>query len=282
MENPLANRYDGGFRKAKIVLKPRNRIICMLYPHPAPQNLPPACHTAVSNNRPVVGCLLNMSCKAPQKCESGFTLLEVLTAMALFFMVAGLLTSAVVQAIRVADVGAVETTNARDQSMRLQWFRETIGLTVLPAVDPKAINPAPPLVGDMRSVNGLSLRTQSSQSLGPTKYRFELRFDATSGETQLQLIELEPLFGDSEAGANLVLASWLGSSGRFRYLDNEDRWRDIWPERSSPGQATNFSRSQLPKAIELQYGASGGAIKSVVVAIQDRALPLPSMRELMQ
>lgn len=215
-------------------------------------------------------------------CEQGFTLLEVLTAMALFFMVAGILASGVVQAIRVAEVGAVESTNARDQSMRLQWFRETVGLTVLPSMDPKILDRPPPMLGTDRVFNGVSMRAQNTAVLAPAQYRFELKFDAASGQTQLVMADLARAFGADPAGRQMVLASWPGSRGNFRYLDDNNNWQDSWPERAQTGKTTDFSRSQLPKAVALEYGMSGSPAKNVVVAIQDRALPLPSMRELMQ
>ncbi len=212
----------------------------------------------------------------------GFTLLEVLTAMALFFMVAGILASGVVQAIRVAEVGAVETTHARDQLMRLQWFRETVGLSILPPNSPEKLDRTPPLVGDARKFSGMSIQSHNKQTLAPAQYQFELKFDPSSGKTKLYLIDLEPEFGRQNSQHDMLLAAWPGNEGRFRYLDDDDQWRASWPEQSGTVAPTDFSRSQLPKAVELQYGATNVPLKSVVVAIQDRALPLPSMRDLMQ
>lgn len=213
---------------------------------------------------------------------SGFTLLEVLTAMALSIMAAGIFSSALIQALRVAEVGSNETVKSRDQSMRMQWFRETIGLSELPANDPKVLDREPPLVGDARIVSGVSLVSQYSRSSAPSKYRFELKFDAASGETQLLLADLTPLFADGARLGDKVLASWIGSGGRFRYLSDDDFWLDTWPASAKLLGKTDFSHSQLPKAVELQYGAPDGTTRSVVVAIQDRALPLLSMRELAQ
>ena len=210
----------------------------------------------------------------------GFTLLEMLTAMALFFMVSGILASGVSQAIRVAERGGVETTNARNQSMRLAWFREAIGLTMLPPNDIRVAVTPLPLVGDVRSVTGLSLQAFRAQSHAPGRYRFEIVFDATRGESLLTMTNPTNT-NDTAAQSRIELASWRGSEGRFRYLDDDDRWQDVWP--ADPSAPKDYSRSQLPKAVELRYGdASGLTSQSIIVAIQDRALPLPTMRELAQ
>jgi type II secretory pathway pseudopilin PulG len=214
----------------------------------------------------------------------GFTLLEVLTVMALFFMVAGILTSGVIQAIRVAEVGGVEAARSRDQLMRLAWFRETIGLTILPPNSIKVLDPPPPLVGDVRSVSGLSIQPFESKSYAPGRYRFEIQFNPNSGETELLKSPPDKAFGENvveKAQQRVVLASWQGSEGRFRYLGDDDRWHDQWPIGGLQNAVKDYSRSQLPKAVEIRYGSNASA-NSVVVAIQDRALPLPSMRELMQ
>lgn len=214
--------------------------------------------------------------------HGGFTLLEVLTAMVVFFMVAGILATAVAQAMRVVEVGANETTAARDQAMRLEWFRETVALTILPPIDLRRVNPEPPLTGDGRMVSGMSLRPPASQSLAPEKYKFELKFDAATGETQLLLSELAQVSGGFSGQTGFVLLSWLGSEGGFRYLDDEDRWQDVWPQRAGLARVGERMRLPLPKAVELRYGAAGNPVKAVVVAIQDRALPPPSTREMTQ
>lgn len=207
----------------------------------------------------------------------GFTLLEVLTAMAIFFMVSSILVSGVAQAIRVAEVGGVETTRTRDQTMRLAWFRETVSLTVLPPNDLTQLDPPPPLEGDLRKVSGLSIQSFRANSNAPSKYRFEIKFDPERGETGLSMASFE------ENQSPLLLASWAGSEGQFRYLDENNQWHDRWPATDRATKIKIYSQSDLPKAVEIRYGGNRDvAPNSVVVAIQDRALPSPTLRELMQ
>jgi type II secretory pathway pseudopilin PulG len=214
--------------------------------------------------------------------QSGFTLLEILTAMALFFMVAGILVSGVAQAIRVAEAGATESANARDQAMRLSWFRETIGLSVLPPPSSK-LAPPPPLLGDARSIKGLSINVPNARSHGPTAYKIDIVFNAESGESQLRLESLlETPLTQKDPNSVGVLAAWRGSEGRFFFLDEAGVWRDRWPvldAASTDGQKKLPLTSPLPKAIEFQYGTPA---RSVIAAIQDRSIPPPSLAELMQ
>jgi type II secretory pathway pseudopilin PulG len=214
--------------------------------------------------------------------QAGFTLLEILTAMALFFMVAGILVSGVAQAIRVAEVGSTESANARDQAMRLAWFRETIGLSVLPPPTSR-LDPPPPLVGDARSVEGLSINVPNAKTHGPTRYKFEVVFSADSGESQLRLESRENVPDLLKDGASSgVLASWRGSEGRFFFLDEENNWQERWPAANAGSNRSSKNAplvSPLPKAIELRYASPA---QSVVVAIQDRSIPPPSLAELMK
>jgi len=217
--------------------------------------------------------------------HAGFTLLEILTAMALFFMVAGILVSGVSQAVRVAEVGATESALSRDQAMRLAWFRETVALTVLPPRRTNVPDPGPPLVGEARSIAALSIAVPNAPSRAPAPYKFEIQFSAETGESRLQLRTptptptLTPRDGHDAAGA--VLASWRGSEGRFFFLDEDNNWQDRWPVRTptvaaKPNAAVPMS--DLPKAIELRYGTP---VQSVIVAIQDRSIPPPPLSELM-
>ncbi len=201
--------------------------------------------------------------------------------MALFFMVAGILVSGVSQAIRVAEVGSTEATNSRDQGMRLAWFREAVGLTVLPPPTTSA-NPPPPLIGDARSVESLSIAVPNARSRAPSRYRFEIQFDATSGESRLQLRDPARDSPVADGDATAVLATWRGSEGRFFFLDEDNVWQERWPV--SPAAVVGRPRtalraSELPKAVELRYGSPA---QSVVVAIQDRSMPPPSLAEMMK
>ena len=54
---------------------------------------------------------------------AGFTLIEIMAAMTVFFMVIGILVSGVAQAMRLAEVGQAETSYSRDAAIRLGWFR---------------------------------------------------------------------------------------------------------------------------------------------------------------
>ncbi len=211
--------------------------------------------------------------------ESGFTLLEMLTAMALFFMVAGLLVSGVTQSIRIAEQGAAQAVAVRDVSMRLAWFREAVGFTVLPP-PVKFADPPPPLIGSARSVSGLSLALPSTASRAPAAYTFEISYDAVSGESQLQLLTSADAGGivqtATKAGDAIEVLRWRGSEGRFAYLDTDLQWRDAWPARASSGATIGLS--ELPLAVELRYGLPA---KSLVVAIQDRAPQPPRVRDLL-
>jgi len=216
--------------------------------------------------------------------HAGFTLLEILTAMALFFMVAGILVSGVSQAVRVAEVGATESALSRDQAMRLAWFRETVALTVLPPRRTNVPDPGPPLIGETRSIAGLSIAVPNAPSRAPAPYKFEIQFSAETGESRLQLLTptptLTPRGGGAAAGA--MLASWRGSEGRFFFLDEDNNWQDRWPVQT-PTVAVKPNASvlvsDLPKAIELRYGTP---THSVIVAIQDRSIPPPPLSELMK
>lgn len=204
--------------------------------------------------------------------QTGFTLLEILTAMALFFMVAGILVSGVAQAIRVADQGATQTANTRDQAMRLAWFRETIGLTVLPPRVGNTKVELTPLIGQPTSIAGLSIAVPNSVAHGPMPYFFDIGFSTETGESELRLRR--------ESGAPAVLARWRGSNGRFFYLDEVGTWQERWPVNASsiPSHNTGLE-SPLPKAVELRYGDPAN---SIVVAIQDRTIPPPPISELMK
>ena len=269
-------RYDWRLMKARIILDRKKMSASRTKSESIPASGTSVASAGGGAGRAQPGAQLGV--------QSGFTLLEILTAMALFFMVAGILVSGVSQAVRVAEVGATESALSRDQAMRLAWFRETLGLTVLPPRRTNVPDPGPPLVGEARRITGLSIAVPNSASRAPAPYKFEIDFSAETGESRLQLF-LPTQTQTSKVGGNAdgaILASWRGSEGRFFFLDEDDNWQDRWPVRSptaAPKPNAPVLMSELPKAVELRYGAPA---QSVIVAIQDRSIPPPPLSELMK
>ncbi len=130
------------------------------------------------------------------------------------------------------------------------------------------------MVGASTSLAGLSIAVPNSPSHGPAPYRFDITFNPDTGDSELKLKRDQP--GLEPA----VLAKWRGSSGRFYYLDEAGNWQERWPV-STPSApvAPGRRESPLPKAVELRYGDPP---QSLIVAIQDRSIPLPPISELMK
>jgi prepilin-type N-terminal cleavage/methylation domain-containing protein len=239
--------------------------------------------------------------RAPRRLAAGFTLLEVLVAMSIFFMVSGILASAMIQAFRLSESAATETSRSRDDALRLAWVRETIGLSVANG-DMKDKT----FIGEPRRVSGFSLAQLDASGPPTGVYEWTLNFDAETGRTNLFYRVMRPTrlagpvgLGGFDSQSQQVqafpVASWEGSEGRFRYLDENAQWQDQWPPKSiaTLNLATNQNAGRsltnplLPVAVELVYGgastaANGAAADSLIMAIQDRSRPVSSLRELLQ
>ncbi len=207
----------------------------------------------------------------------GFTLLEVLAAMAIFFMAIGILVSATSQALRLAEIERSEAVASRGAAMRLGWFRDTLAQTRVPADDVQK-----PFKGTTRQMSGSTGLSLTNPYGGPSKFSWELSFNAGSAETELRVTGGgEQRFGKSfEGGPGEVVMSWPGSAGQFRYLDEEGRWQDQWPPFGlNPGKPGLPGYNLLPVAVMLEYGADRQVL---VAAIQNRSLPPPSLKEMMK
>ncbi|MBL8510546.1 MAG: hypothetical protein JNM52_02775 [Betaproteobacteria bacterium] len=190
----------------------------------------------------------------------GVTLIEMLVSMTLFFMVAGILTSAITQAMRLAQASREEVTGSRDALMRLGWFRDTISLAVIDAGADK------PFKGSERSVAGFTHQSLNRDNAGPGAFEWRLAFNNGRAETELLYV------ADNQAAQ--VVYAWPGSSGKFRYLDATGQWHQQWPPFTSTGAGSNDA---IPAAVELSYGNDAGVL---LAAIQSRAQPLPALKDL--
>ncbi len=204
-----------------------------------------------------------------------------MAAMTVFFMVIGILVSGVAQAMRLAEVGQAETTYSRDAAIRLGWFRDTVGLAIIP---PLGSEQGPPLTGSARSLSGLTLQSLNTNSAGPGIFAWSLAFNSRTNETELQYESAAEASAQSTAafdkfaGAKSYYTafSWAGSNGRFRYLDEAGNWRDQWPAESLGARSNDVTP---PVAVGLEYGDNA---RLLVVNIQNRSVPPPSYKELLK
>jgi hypothetical protein len=234
--------------------------------------------------------------------------------MTIFFVVTGMLAGSVVQAMRLSESAATETSRSRDSALRFAWLRESVALSVAHAELKEQS-----FVGESRALRGYTLAQLDASGATTGTYEWSLAFDADRGETSLNYRVMRPLrlgaggslasfagvgrdslapalrsFGeakDGEAAQSFTVASWPGSDGRFRYLDENATWHEVWPPRGAAsvnaGQSlrrTNTYVSPVPVAVELQTGSGSSASNrdSVIIAIQDRSMPIPTLRELLQ
>ncbi len=215
--------------------------------------------------------------------QMGFTLLEVLVAVTIFFVVSGLLTSGVTQAFRISERGAVESAKSRDDAIRLAWFREAVGLSVADAeLKERSFK------GQARTFNGFTLAQLDGKGAAAGQYQWLIEFDAASGRTGLYYQVKRPARVGS-LDQKFLVTDWSGSAGEFRYLDERGTWQNEWPptfKSLSLDSKAQLSNTTLPYAVELRYGeaflASSNMPQSIIVAIQDRSPALPSLREILQ
>ena len=201
----------------------------------------------------------------------GFTLLEVLAALSLFGIVAGLLASGVAQAMRIADRSGASLAESRDLAVRTQWFRESVSASF--AIGSRGEDG---IQGTTRTLAGrTSIGPENEGALG--RYRYEIGFDAARGRAQLELV--------TAAGQTTrrALFDWPGSAGAFRYLDEEGEWHGEWPPRRLTADIPSHAyRSTLPVAVELLYTGRDGRPASLIAGIRDRAPPPPTHRQFVQ
>jgi hypothetical protein len=190
----------------------------------------------------------------------------MLVAMALFFMAVGILGSAVTQALRLAEMDRQVVVGSRDDEMRLGWFRDTIGLAVVPS-----IGNGEPFKGSDQAMSGTSLHSLDAANTGPGAFSWRIVFIPERGESELLYL--------ANKGKPRVVFSWRGSNSRFRYLDESGNWASRWPANELNLGKPIGNPVAVPRAVVLEYGLDK---KVVIAAIQNRSAPPPSLKELLK
>ena len=195
----------------------------------------------------------------------GFTLLEMLVTLVVVSLVAGVLGQALFQLARIERLLEGGQLSSMADAVRANWVRSAIEF-LLPGEEGSSER----LVGSERELEGLSADVPMLPAPGLAKLHLRLEFDAAAGATQLQLLDSAAFLG-KEANAPVVLLSWPGREGRFRYLDDAGVWHENWP------LPLKSSAAGLPRAILLETGLP--ALPAVVAATRASPVPMLSRRQ---
>ena len=194
----------------------------------------------------------------------GFTLLEMLVTLVVVSLVAGVLGQALFQLSRIERLLEGGQLSSMADVVRANWIRSAIE-SLLPGEEGSAER----LVGSERELEGLSADVPMLPAPGLAKLHLRLAFDAAAGATQLQL--LDAFTSQGKAGEPVVLLSWPGREGRFRYLDDAGLWHESWPLPSKS------SAAGLPRAILLETGLP--ALPALVAATRASPVPMLTRRQ---
>jgi prepilin-type N-terminal cleavage/methylation domain-containing protein len=189
----------------------------------------------------------------------GLTLLEMLVTLVLVAVVATILTQALAQLARVERLLEAGQLRSLSASLRAEWTRSALE-ALLPG-DQGAAG----LRGGERELQGLSTAVPMLPSAGLALLRLHLVTSADNTITRLEMRPEERGVDAGGAGPAVVLLSWPGREGRFRYRDRQGAWLDRWPPQGVANAAA------LPTAVALETGPDGyGALLAV-----PRASPVP-------
>jgi general secretion pathway protein J len=188
----------------------------------------------------------------------GFTLLEMLVVLILAGMITSILMQGLHQVFQLQTHFGRELFNTQQGEMYAEWFRSSVN-GLMPDYDDGKHK----FKGSAHEFSGLTLSPldTATEALLPLDWR--LKFDPQTGQTQLQ-------YGGAK-DAPVVLA-WQGNSGRFVYVDGDNKPHDTWPPFLGKW-------SQLPKAIYLE-NQNRDEPRVIVAVPKGPENPLPRQRDL--
>lgn len=206
--------------------------------------------------------VVTVTTTAPQQAhrgERGVTLLEMLVTLVLVAIVATILMQALAQLARVERLLEAGQLRGLSASLRAEWTRSALEALLPGSQD------AGGLRGGERELQGFSTAVPMLPSPGLALLRLHLVTDAERDVTRLEMRPEEPGDATRAEGGPVVLLSWPGREGRFRYRDRHGAWLDRWPPQAGVTMAA------LPTAVELVTGPDG---YGVLLAVP-RASPVP-------
>ena len=194
----------------------------------------------------------------------GFTLLEMLVTLVVVSMIVAVMRQALAQLARIEQLLAGAQLRSVASSLRAEWVRSAIESLL-----PGRRDSDERLRGDQHELRGLSADVPQLPAPGLSRLHLRLVFQDSSGlnELQMQLPTNDPL-----SSSWIVLLSWPGREGQFRYLDRGQTWHDQWP----PALASDDE--PLPVAIALETGLP--EVRALIARLRATEQPLPTRSQL--
>ncbi len=197
--------------------------------------------------------------------QSGFTLIETLATLTIFAIVMALLSTSLFQVARLAELNEQQTTQSRDDLIRVAWLKSTINAGVTDWVGGKHL-----FQGSARHVSGLTTRPLATQYAGRTAFEWRLVYNTANGMTELRYRETAitaPAWQDNPASTDILIHTWLGNRGRFTFLQETGEFNEVWLANINPKPGV----SALPVGVMLEFGETA---QTAFATVGDRSPPI--------
>jgi len=192
--------------------------------------------------------------------DLGFTLLEVLIAMALFGLMLSLVFSTLHMAARAWEAGEPRAAALTDRMVVERFLREQLG-TAMPWSGKEDLAP---LEGEAHTLSFTTFLPFQAGVKGPQRITISHHQDRVE-------IDIEPVWGEmpeSEKGLRHLQLLDHVKELQFRYFTN-DSWRENWtlqddlPDLVAMTLTTKGGYSWPPLFIELRYGIASPSTSSL-------------------
>ncbi len=183
--------------------------------------------------------------------QAGLTLVELLVSMVILSLVMVLVSQALFQAAKVAQVA--ESASAQLHS---RWGQGWAARDLLSNVAAPPEGGEKPFVGDAKSISAYSLQPLDRQVFGPMKFTLEIQPDSVAASAPKSML-LRYTAGDARPGdmaAKTETVARLPLKVEFAYLDARGQWLEAWPPLIDKSKTTQ--EQALPRGVVIRESES--------------------------
>lgn len=188
----------------------------------------------------------------------GFTLIELVVAVAIFAAIAGIAYSSVAALIRARERLELAEANLRALQTSVSNFERDLRSAVARPVREAYGDARPALIGERNGVTLTRLRSGGLADASAQSQRVGYMLESGQwNRVSWPVADAAP----STTPRNTKLLEAVERIS-MRYLDAEGVWREVWP---APNLAAPSQLSALPRAVELQVTVTGfGTLQRVI------------------